>query len=127
MKILLIFLTLAESINKSIIRPFLKSAYDIITILGGLSIWILIIISIVKVIESKLGPTGWYRSTALTTLFETFKRFLISIVILYVVVYVIAFVMNIIGTSISPVQLATKIILDMLFKPFTTLYKYIVK
>ncbi len=122
-----IFLAIsAESISKNVIEPFLKSAYDIVSIIGGLALWALIIMSIVKLIESKLGPTGWYRSAAMTGLFELFKRFLIAIAIFYVITYIIAYIMSSMGTTINPTQLATNILLNMLFKPFTTLYKYVI-
>lgn len=112
-------------ISKNIVTPFLKYAFNIISIIGGIALWMLIIYGVVKVVESKIGPTGWYRATALTNLFENFKRFIISIVLFYITIYIIAYIMNSMGANITPTQFVTNLLLDMLFKPFITLYKLI--
>ncbi len=112
-------------ISKNIVTPFLKYAFNIISIIGGIALWMLIIYGVVKVVESKIGPTGWYRATALTNLFENFKRFIISIVLFYVTIYIIAYIMNSMGANITPTQFVTNLLLNMLFKPFITLYKLI--
>ncbi|NPB00881.1 MAG: hypothetical protein GXO10_05855 [Crenarchaeota archaeon] len=113
-------------ISKNIVTPFLKYAFNIISIIGGIALWMLIIYGVIKVIESKIGPTGWYRATALTNLFENFKRFIISIVLFYITVYVIAYIMSSMGANISPTEFVTSLLVNMLFKPFITLYKLVI-
>ncbi|NPA22718.1 MAG: hypothetical protein GXO23_00270 [Crenarchaeota archaeon] len=113
-------------ISKNIVTPFLKYAFDIVSIVGGIALWMLIIYGIIKVVESKIGPTGWYRASALTNLFENFKRFIISIVLFYVTIYVIAYIMSSMGANITPSSFVTSLLLNMLFKPFITLYKLVI-
>ncbi len=114
-----------ENINKNLITPFLKYAFNIVSIIGGIALWMLIMYGIIKVVESKIGPTGWYRASALTNLFENFKRFIISIVIFYITIYVIAYIMSSMGAHLTPSSFVTNLLMNMLFKPFVTLYKLI--
>ncbi len=113
-------------VNKLVI-PFLSTAFNIVSILGGLALWALILWGIVKIVEAKLGPTGWARASALTGLIEHFKWFIIGIATFYVLMYVVAYLMNWLGASVNPAEFVTKLLLEMLFKPFMIIYKQIVK
>ncbi len=117
--------TITSTIINNLVSPFLKTAMDIVSILGGLSLWILLIIGVFKVIESKIGPTGWVRASALTGLVEHLKWFLVGISLLYITVYVITYMMNIVGYHVNSLDLATKIIINMFFKPFILISKYV--
>ncbi len=117
--------TITNTIVNKLVLPFLKTAIDIVSILGGLALWLLLIIGVFKIVESKIGPTGWVRATALSSLIEHLKWLLIGISLFYITIYVITYIMNMSGMSINPAILATKMLVNMFFKPFIIISKYV--
>ena len=117
--------TIASTVIDKLVVPFLKTAMDIISIIGGLALWLLLIAGVFKVVESKIGPTGWVRASALSSLVDHLKWLLIGISLFYVAVYVITYVMSMTGVEVDPVSLATRMLANMFFKPFILISKYV--
>jgi len=110
-------------IEQKLVLPFLHTAFDIISLIGGLGLWALILWGVLKLVEAKLGPTGWSRASALTSFIEHFKWLIIGLSAFYISIYTIIFVMNMLGANINPTQFVTKLIVDLLFKPFILIFK----
>ena len=109
------------------IVPILSEAFKVLQLLGGLALWIMIIMVIVKALESKLGPTGWARAAALWDLFSNFKWLIVTLIGLYVTVYSVAYIANYLTGQqvVNPGEFASGIIYQLFFGPFIELWKAI--
>lgn len=116
---------LVSEIENGLILPILSSAFKVLSVIGGLALWLMIISVIIKAIESKLGPTGWARAAALWDLFSNFKWFIFTVIGLYVTVYSVALVANYVSGSslINPSAFAAELLYRIFFGPFIELWK----
>ncbi|MFP3484055.1 MAG: hypothetical protein RXN82_05555, partial [Caldivirga sp.] len=61
---------IVSEIENEIVVPIISEAFRVLSIIGGLALWLMVISVVIKAIESKLGPTGWARAAALWDLFS---------------------------------------------------------
>ena len=110
-----------QSIENNLIMPFLSDAFNIISIIGGLSMWMLILAGIYKIFESKLSMTSWGRMSGLYEAINNFKWIFIGIATFYVLMYVIFYVANGLGANVNPGAESLLMIRKLLISPFIQL------
>lgn len=115
---------IASVLENQLIVPMLSEAFRIISIIGGLTLWLVVLSVFIKALESKLGPTGWTRAAALWDLFSNFKWLIVSIIGLYVTIYVLAFTINYVngGTVVNPESFAGELLYKLFFGPFIEMW-----
>lgn len=120
---------ITQKILNDLIVPFIRTAFDIISILGGIALWILIIATILYIVEYKLMPfTGWARGFIIWNIINNYKALIIALITLYITTYTIAFMINYIqpGVIEQPHEIAMKFITQIFLSPFVKLYKLII-
>ncbi len=117
-----------QKFTQELIVPFLKGAFDVISIVGGIALWIVIFAAIVHAIEYKISPTtGLMRGFILWNFINQFKAIFIALIMLYVLVYTIGFVANYFspGAVANPHDMAIKFIVNIFVTPWVKLYELI--
>jgi hypothetical protein len=107
-----------QSIENNLIMPFLSDAFNIISIIGGLSMWVLILAGIYKIFESKLSMTSWGRMSGLYEAINNFKWIFIGISTFYVLMYVMFYIANGLGANINPGAETLLMMKKLLISPF---------
>lgn len=111
-----------QSIENNLITPFLSDAFNVISIIGGLSMWMLILAGIYKIFESKLSMTSWGgRMSGLYEAINNFKWIFIGIATFYVLMYVMFYVANGLGANVNPGAESLLMIRKLLISPFIQL------
>ncbi|MGC8571191.1 MAG: hypothetical protein ACP5L1_07725 [Caldivirga sp.] len=118
---------IVSEIENELVIPIMSDAFKVISIIGGLALWLMVVSVLIKAIESKLGPTGWARAAALWDLFSNFKWFIVTIVGLYVTVYSLALIANYVSGSsiVNPASFAGELLYKVFFSPFIEIWKSI--
>ncbi|MFP3300973.1 MAG: hypothetical protein RXN84_00920 [Caldivirga sp.] len=116
---------IVSEIENEIVVPIISEAFRVLSIIGGLALWLMVISVVIKAIESKLGPTGWARAVALWDLFSNFKWFIVTLIGLYVTVYSIALIANYVSGSsiVNPASFASELLYRIFFGPFIELWR----
>jgi len=116
---------IVSEIENEIVVPIISEAFRVLSIIGGLALWLMVISVVIKAIESKLGPTGWARAAALWDLFSNFKWFIVTLIGLYVTVYSIALIANYVSGSsiVNPASFASELLYRIFFGPFIELWR----
>ena len=107
-----------QSIENNLIIPFLSDAFNIISIIGGLSMWVLILAGIYKIFESKLSMTSWGRMSGLYEAINNFKWIFIGISTFYILMYVMFYIANGLGANINPGTETLLMMKKLLISPF---------
>lgn len=117
-----------QRVSQELIVPFLKGAFTIISIIGGVALWIVIIAAIIHAIEYKISPTtGIMRGFILWNFISQFKAVFIALIMLYILIYTIGFVANYFspGAVANPHDMAIKFIVNIFVTPWVKLYELI--
>ena len=118
---------IVNEVENELVIPIMSEVFRVLSIIGGLALWLMVISVLIKAMESKLGPTGWARAAALWDLFNNFKWFIVTIVGLYVTVYSLALVANYVSGSsiVNPTSFASELLYKIFFSPFIEIWRSI--